>query len=303
MNKKLTVSICIPAHNEEGNIYNLLHSLVNQETKKIEILNISVISSGSTDKTDEITKQFSSKYKIVHLYRQRERRGKVAAINYFLRRANSEVVVLQSADTIATKDTIEHLCKEFVTNPDLGLTGGAPYPTNCKDTFIGYIVHVWWWLHRHMPRFGEIIAFRNILKHIPEYISVDEAYIEAWFEKGGYKLKLIADAIIHNKGPETIADLIIQRRRVFNGHARLKDQIGYRVDNFSHKAIQQFLKNFPVNHPQEAFWIAGGVSLELISRMLGMYDMYIKKSNPYIWEQARSTKTVSQSKTKLNYGQ
>jgi len=61
MENKLNVDVCICAYNEEANISNLLTALLNQKTKLIEISNIVVVSSGSTDKTNDITKEFIKK--------------------------------------------------------------------------------------------------------------------------------------------------------------------------------------------------------------------------------------------------
>ena len=66
-------------------------------------------------------------------------------------------------------DTIEKLCEPFLRDEKIGLTGGAPIPVNDPNTFLGYIIHAWWWFHRNIPRFGEIIAYRNILSQYHLY--------------------------------------------------------------------------------------------------------------------------------------
>ena len=41
---------------------------------------------------------------------------------------------------------------------------------------------------------------------------------------------------------------------------------------------------------KENVWIVGAVCIEALCRVLGAYDFYLKKKNPYIWDIADSTK-------------
>ena len=61
MNKKLNVAICIPAYNEGKNIRKILDALHWQKTEKINITSIVVVSSGSTDDTDDIVREYYDK--------------------------------------------------------------------------------------------------------------------------------------------------------------------------------------------------------------------------------------------------
>jgi poly-beta-1,6-N-acetyl-D-glucosamine synthase len=47
----------------------------------------------------------------------------------------------------------------------------------------------------------------------------------------GYRVQYVPTAIVYNKGPETIADFLNQRRHVYAGHLTLHDAIGYEVSN------------------------------------------------------------------------
>ena len=54
-------TVGIFAHNEEANIAQLLQIMLEQELKKVEIREIIVVSSGSTDQTDSIVRQYGQK--------------------------------------------------------------------------------------------------------------------------------------------------------------------------------------------------------------------------------------------------
>lgn len=290
---KLSVSICVPAYNEEKNIARVLYALTKQKTNKIRINKIVIVASGSTDNTPFIAKEFAKSFENILFIHEKERNGKASAINEFLKVVDDEVVVIESADTIPNDDTIENLCSPFLSNEKLGMTGGAPIPTNDKNTFIGYIVHSWWWFHRNIPRFGEIIAYRNILPEISATTAVDEAFIQAKLIKQGYNVVHIDTARVSNKGPENINDLLKQRRRIFNGHARLMAEEEVKIDNMTTSSIHLLLFKFKINNLKELAWFTGGILLEVYARILGYWDNSVKKTNPFVWDTATSTKSLN----------
>lgn len=288
-------SIGVLAYNEEKNISHLLDSLLHQKTKTVNILEIIVVSSASTDKTDEIVQNFSKKNKKVKLLIQKERKGKASAINLFLKKAKSDIVIIESGDTIPSKSCIENLCEAFLNDEKLGLTGVRSIPTNDKNSFLGYIIHYWWWIHNELPRFGEMIAFRKKLApQISEKTAVDEAYIEALISNKGYNKKQIRTAIINNHGAETLKDLIKQRKRIYTGHKYLDRELSYKVQSFNFSRILKLTIKylFKEKSIKGFFYLFLGALIEIYSRLAGMIDLYIKKKNPYAWEISKSTKKV-----------
>lgn len=292
-NRVLQVAICLPAYNEEKNIHKLLTALTKQKTKHINIRKIVVISSACKDRTDEIVNEFARKYKNISLIQEKERKGKASAINLFLQKHNDEVIVIQSTDTIPEYDTIEKLCRPFLVDERIGMTGGAPIPTNDPNTFLGYVVHTWWWFHRNIPRFGEIVAFRNILPGISSETAVDEAYIQAKFAKMGYKIVHVDDAVVYNKGSETIKDMIKQRRRIFNGHYRLLEEENVKISHVTKSGLVLLLFKYKLYSIKHIIWIFGGIGLELYSITLAHYDKIFNKINPVVWDIASSTKNLA----------
>lgn len=291
--KKTTVSICIPAYNEEKNITNILNELINQQTEKIEIDKIIVVSSASTDDTDKIVEEFCKKDSRVKLVKQVKREGKAAAINEFLKHTDDHIIVLQSADTIPEPYTIENLCLPLVIDEKIGMTGGAPYPVDDPETFLGYIIHAWWWFHRRIPRFGEIIAFRNILGELSSTTAVDEAYIQAKMVQQGLHVVFVENAVVFNKGADTVSDLVIQRRRVFNGHARLQQEENVHIDNMTKSSIKLLLFEYEMKNLKELIWFMSGIGIEAYARVLGAYDLKVKGRNPFIWDTAGTTKDLT----------
>ena len=288
-------SIGIMAYNEEANIGELLDALRRQKLSACSIIEIFVVASGCTDRTEEIVRDCARLDKRIKLLIQEKREGKASAINLFLSRAVGDVFILESGDTMPETDTIEKLVTPFF-NSKIGMTGGKPIPINSSDTFIGFTVNLLWKLHHNIslmhPKMGELVAFRNTVKEIPSDTAVDEASIEAIVIKEGYELEYVEDAVVYNKGPENIGDFLKQRRRIAAGHLYVKHFQGYSVTTTSWKHIlRPFLKEMRWKG-KGLFWNAGAASLEVIGRALGYYDFYIRKKNPFVWDISESTKNL-----------
>jgi cellulose synthase/poly-beta-1,6-N-acetylglucosamine synthase-like glycosyltransferase len=290
----LSVSIGICVYNEEKNIGKLLQALSNQKTKSVSIKEIIVVSSACTDRTEEIVKEFSKKDKMVKFITQEKREGKASAVNEFLKNAIGDICVLESGDTIPMENTIEKLCKPFL-NPKVGMTGGRPIPVNDKSNFIGFGGHLIWDLHHKLalkdPKLGELIAFRKVVKEIPEDTAVDEAHIESIIRQKGYDLKYVPNAICYNKAPETILDFLKQRRRIYAGHLHLRKETGYAPSSMKFFNIFSLIMTSVKGSKKELIFALGAMILEGLGRLLGLLDFYTKKK-PYVWEIAKTTKEL-----------
>ena len=304
--KTISCSIGIMAYNEEANIRFLLESLLKQRIYACEIVEIVVVASGCTDGTCGIVEAICEENSIVKLLVQEEREGKASAINLFLKSAaESDVFVIESGDTIPEEDTIENLVRPFV-DSTIGMTGAHPVPVNSLDSFIGFTVNLFWSLHHELalnhPKLGELIAFRNIVREMPKDTAVDEASIEAIITNAGYRIHYAKDAIVRNKGPETIKDFLRQRRRITAGHKHLQVTKGYQVSSMKIVNLAPLVKRLLVQvdvswNLKTALWTFGAICLELIGRVLGDFDYYIKKKNPVMWDIAESTKNLMNAPT------
>ncbi len=296
MNNKLKCSIGVFAYNEEKNIAKVLEALLNQKCESVDIDEIIVVSSASTDQTDAIVKAMADKNNLIQLIQESQRNGKSSAINQFLKIAKSDILVIESADTIPEYDTVEKLVLPFK-NPKIGMTGGRPVPENSKDTLIGFAVNLLWSLHHEMamnsPKLGEMVAFRKIFDQIPNQSAVDEASIEALVKKGNLDLLYIANAIIHNKGPENLSDFIKQRRRIAAGHLWLQDHQDYHVVSQNKFILLTLLIKACLKQPKNIFKILVVAKLEIFCRILGTYDYKIKKKNPFKWNTIDSSKSLT----------
>ena len=225
-------SVGIMAHNEETNIGQLLQNLLDQELRTVDLRSVIVVSSGSTDGTEDIVRHFTQQDNRVQLLVQDKREGKASAINLFLGQAEEEVLVLSSADLQLKSDTLENLVAPF-RDPEIGMTASRPVPVNDADTFMGFAAHMLWDLHHQMNlhgfKAGEMVVFRKTFKRIPQHTAVDEASIEPLIRGQGFQVRYVPQAIVYNKGPDTTDDFLRQRRRIYAGHLELERDLGYSV--------------------------------------------------------------------------
>ncbi len=290
-----TVSVGVMAYNEERNIGKLLDALTTQTLTDVSIGEIYVVSSGSTDRTDAIVEEWADREPRITLVRQAEREGKASAINLFLERADAEIFILESGDTLPAPECVENLVAPFA-DPNVGMTGARPTPVDDPERFMGFVVHMLWRLHHRLalrsPKLGEMVAFRSFVRAIPNDTAVDEASIEAMVVDAGMSLAYAPDAIVYNKGAGDVRDFLKQRRRIYAGHIWLEKEQSYEVSTKKVGGIFAVLREDLEFRPRSLLWTAGGVFLEALGRALGVIDYHVLKRNPYTWEVAESTKSL-----------
>ncbi len=292
----LYCSLGITAYNEEANIGKLLQRILDQQLQCVQITEIIVVASGCTDGTAQLVEEYTAREDRIRLLVQENREGKASAMNLFIREAQEELLILCSADLLPALDAVEQLMLPF-TDPEVGMTGCHPVPVNDPATFMGFAVQLLWRLHHALNmagnfKGGEMVGFRRLFTRIPYHTAVDEASIEPIIRGQGYRVYYCPDAIVANKGPETVADFLRQRRRIYAGHLDLQRMVGYQVSTMSgSKMVRLLFKN--IEWRLRPFsWTWAVVMLEVYGRLLGLYDYKTGTKNHTIWEIATTTKEI-----------
>ena len=290
----INCSMGIMAYNEEANIGRLLEAVITQKSKEVALTEIVVVASGCTDDTEAVVLEWAKRDSRIRLISQEKRMGKASAINDYLPKAQEKILVLCSADLLPEPEAIERLVAPFA-DPEVGMTSSRPVPVNDACQFMGYAAHMLWDLHHaiNMKSFkaGEMIAIRKIFERIPYHTAVDEASMEPVIRGQGYQAQYVPTAIVYNKGPETLADFLRQRRRIYAGHLAVRDTLGYNVSTMSgRKILMTLLQNLDWR-PKQFTWTWSIVGLEVYGRLLGLRD-YKKRRNHAVWEMATTTKQL-----------
>ncbi len=297
----MKVSIAVPAYNEERNIGQLLDSLRAQRTQHAELIEIVVVASGCTDRTAEIVRGRQARPGVpVLLIEENERRGKVSAINTYLkeRHPDVEAICLCSADLLVTRDVIELLVGCLLSGPDIGMCGGRPVPTNGHGTFPGEATRFLWHMHHRValeaPKLGELVMIRaDLVDILPQQSAVDEASLEQLVHDAGYRLAYVPDAVVHNHGPETVREFLRQRRRIAAGHYWLRDISGYSVSTMNvSRLVRLTLSELYQRTPRETLYALGTIGAEALSRGLGYVDFVTNQNKHTVWQVSETTKLV-----------
>src|SRR5688572_21677183 len=115
--KKLTVSIGIPAHNEEGNIAQLLDTIIKQRQNSYILEQIYVACDGCTDKTAKIVSKYAKRYKFIKLIDDKKRLGKAERLNTMYQLNKSDFILIFDADLLLdTNNEIELMVKVMKRN-------------------------------------------------------------------------------------------------------------------------------------------------------------------------------------------
>ena len=133
------VTFLITAYNEEASIAKKLDNTLKLDYPK-EKLEIIVASDGSTDKTDEIVKQYS-KYG-VKLIRVEGRVGKTETQNVAVKQAKGEIVIFSDATTEYRHDAIKKIIRNYADPSVGGVSGGFDYvPSRKTSVAFGNILY------------------------------------------------------------------------------------------------------------------------------------------------------------------
>jgi len=174
------ITIVIPAHNEEKVIAEKMQNTLALDYPK-DNLEVIVISDHSTDKTNDIVKQYVSKN--VKLLIQDQRKGKMSALNRAIPQAKGEVIVFTDANTMFDKYAVKNLIRNFG-DEKVGCVGGnSRYAiSSCLSIQLGGVSYthyerLLWNLESQLQSLlvvhGGIYALRK-----PLFSPVDEAFAD-----------------------------------------------------------------------------------------------------------------------------
>ena len=126
------ISIIVPAHNEEAAIEAKLRNLLasNFPREQVEIL---VGSDGSSDRTEDIVRQFQTEG--VGLVSFPQQHGKSAIQNGLVAVSSGSILVFTDADCLFSPGALGHLIEHFA-EPRVGLVTGRPSYSNAQQTSI-----------------------------------------------------------------------------------------------------------------------------------------------------------------------
>jgi cellulose synthase/poly-beta-1,6-N-acetylglucosamine synthase-like glycosyltransferase len=134
------VTVLITAFNEEASIREKLDNTleIDYPANKLEIL---VASDGSTDRTDEIVREFAPRG--VRLFRQEGRVGKTTTQNNAVEHATGEIILFSDATTMYREDVFRRLLPAFA-DESVGCAAGRLIYVDDASTTVGHGARSYW---------------------------------------------------------------------------------------------------------------------------------------------------------------
>jgi poly-beta-1,6 N-acetyl-D-glucosamine synthase len=131
-NRNYSVSVLIPAFNEEESIKGTVESILKSDYKNL--VEIIIINDGSSDNTLKIAKQLEEKYSKVSVF-DKKNSGKADSLNQALKIVKGELVAIVDADSYPDKEAISSMIG-YLDDEKVGAVTTRILVRN-KDNFLG----------------------------------------------------------------------------------------------------------------------------------------------------------------------
>ncbi|MFG2000734.1 glycosyltransferase family 2 protein [Spirillospora sp. NPDC048911] len=210
----ITVTVIVPAHNEEEGLPATLESLLTQTVPAEEII---VVDDGSSDRTGDVARS----YGVTVLRPEHNLGSKARAQNHALPYCRTDLVLAVDADTVLAPDYIERLKPAF-DDPDVVIAAG-----NVQTRFThtiwerGRSIEYLFGFHFHRPIqaaaaspmvcSGCCSAFRRealvTFGGFPERTIVEDMDVTWSWQIGGRKAIYVSDAVAWAADPESLTYL------------------------------------------------------------------------------------------------
>src|SRR6266700_5476810 len=135
-----SATVIITAYNEERDLAAKLENTLALDYDS-NLLEVIVASDCSTDRTDEIAREFAARG--VRLHRQAERLGKTAAQNGAVEQARGDVILFSDATTDYEPDVLRILMSSFA-DPTVGCATGRVIYTDRAESSVGHGTRSYW---------------------------------------------------------------------------------------------------------------------------------------------------------------
>ncbi|MBX4210661.1 glycosyltransferase [Candidatus Parcubacteria bacterium] len=295
-----SVTVLIPAYNEEANIAFALMDITGQNENDFKLDKIIVISDGSTDNTVKEAKSVNDTRISIRDYK--DRKGKKIRTSEAYRDIETDIIVQMDADgMLSNAYVLEQLIKPFLKDSTITLVCSravAHRPTTFvgNASFIGY--KIWDDIRNSLKENGiryrcegKLYALKtSAVKQLSIPADVmDDLYTFYYIISHGGNVAFASEAIVYFELPSNARDYITQMTRLL-GH-NIQSHIDESLLN-KYETIHMYDKSraLLVSFYKQPFWTLAYLCLHIPA--LFFSSMYRAKS---AWMPASSTKRINRS--------
>lgn len=295
-----TITIGIPAYNEEANIGHLLSDLLKQRGHGFLIERILVMSDGSSDETVSRARSLDDDRIVVledHL-----RKGKSLRQNDIIDRATSDILVFLDADIIISDCYfIDRLIRPLL-REEADLVSGTLLEVT-PENFLEKMLFASMEFKRLVFRLfrggdnmyncvGPVRAFRRRLYQTIRFRPniADDMYTYLFCTNNGFTFAFVPEAVVHYQLPGTLSDYFKQ---------------SFRYNDYLGKTHEHFSQDFIVRHTRVPFVIylvagmvtlvkypisfPGYIGLKVMTRVVYLVS---RRSHADTWETVQTSKVL-----------
>ncbi len=303
MNK---ISFLIAAYNEEVNIGKTLNSVIKETPIGVEA-EIIVVTSGCTDRTNEIVKQYQEQTSssFIRLLNEKHRNGKASALNLATANAMGDILILLDADVVLEHNSIQYLLQPF-SDTSVGLVCSKVLLSCEKSKLCNQIAKsrssMWDSIREKENTSGSLFIPSGYLYSIrkflfpmlPNNIIDEDVYVGIMVSQSGYKIIYEPSAMVQTIFPQNILDIIRQRTRNHVGRLQISKLYCKHIARVNQlialESLNQVRENFGTKSEMPAFM---NLLLEFLARIFAKaIDLTNRTDFFYKWPQILSTKKV-----------
>lgn len=224
MKDKKTLSIGIPAFNEQGNIERVLRAVLEQVEENYTLKEILVMSDGSTDETVRKASQVCDAR--IQIIDSKKRLGKSARLQEICRKFDADLLLLIDADITITDTMLFEKIVAGVPHKKFGLLGVNALPLTSRTYFERIIesgvmimketAEKWRNGNNYLSFKGCFLVLdRSFAKSItfPETLVNNDAYLYFAAVEKGYTPAYLKNAKVFYRSPSTLSDHMKQAAR------------------------------------------------------------------------------------------
>lgn len=307
--KRVTVSVGIPAYNEEQNISTIIKTILRQKEINFVLENIYIVCDGCTDNTVEIVSKLSRNNPKIKLTNRNIRSGKVGALNKIYEINKSDYILTVDADlAFAKDDDIDEMIKVITSDRNLNFVGPRHIPVKPKSimgmfAYVSYLSFEEAFLkinngNNFYAVMGAYLLTKKFSKAIkyPKYAQADQVILYAMATRkskysmlghtGGFKF--VPSAAVLFRTVTTFQDWrVLGTRSVISDKANTASYFGEGILDEYYMPRTLFVRSLIKWFFKSPFYTVGSVLMNIYIRK---FPLKAKMPEKGMWETTMSSK-------------
>lgn len=290
-----TVSVCIPAYNEERNVGALLRFLHGCGRLSGRIVEVLVDVSGSTDQTAAAVRREAAEWSVIRVVDTGHRDGLLHALDRLIGQAKGDRIVRMDADVQISEDSLLRLV-ERLDDPSIGIVGGRVRPAQGRSRWVNLISASEWEVHHQVclrsPKTTIVQVFRWGIGRLPRDSGLEDAALQDCVSLSGRLAAYDPRSEVLIMPPATVRGLVEQRVRTIL-HTRRHIRRGYPIPSTASIKLVADSLTATAREGSSLLGLLLFCAMEAGSRLIASYRSWFTSTTTFRWEPVEGTKELN----------